>query len=615
MVRHESGQLRASWAAPDSGLDPTGYTLHWKESGADWADQNTVSEANAKGTSHIITGLTDGVEYAVRVIAYKDDAESAPSGEVAATPQETVPPSLSSAVVDGATLTVTFDEALDTNGGPDKTAFAVTVAGNDRGVDTVSVSGSIVTITLVTAVFAGDAVTVDYTAPTDQDAARIQDLAGNTAASFSGQAVTNETASDPLTASAHDVPSSHDGSAAFTFELRFSEEFPLSYSTLRDAAFTVTGGHVTNARRLEDGGNVKWEITVQPDSNGTVTVELPVTTDCTAPGAICIGDRRPLSSPLELTVDGPEGEPIVTNSPATGRPAISGTAQVGETLTASTSGIGDADGLTNATFSYQWLAGGSDIAGAAGSTHTLTYSEQGQTIQVRVTFTDDAGNAESLTSAATAQVEAKPNTPATGAPTISGTPQVGETLTASTSGIADQDGLDDVSYSYQWLAGGTDIDGATGSRHTLTASQQGQTVQVRVSFTDDAGNAESRTSVATDAVAAKPVPLTASFGNVPDSHTGSGEFTFNLSFSENFPLSYRTLRDHAFTIDGGDVTRAQRKVPGSNRTWTITVEPAGNGAVSITLPETTDCDDTGAICTSGGRMLSHSASVSISGPS
>ena len=164
MVRHESGQLRASWAAPDSGLDPTGYTLHWKGSGADWADQNTVSEANAKGTSHIITGLTDGVEYAVRVIAYKDDAEGAPSGEVAATPQETVPPSLSSAVVDGATLTVTYDEALDTNGGPDKTAFAVTAAGNDRGVDTVSVSGSIVSITLVTAVFAGDAVTVDYTA-------------------------------------------------------------------------------------------------------------------------------------------------------------------------------------------------------------------------------------------------------------------------------------------------------------------------------------------------------------------------------------------------------------------------------------------------------------------
>ena len=89
-----------------------------------------------------------------------------------------------------------------------------------------------------------------------------------------------------------------------------------------------------------------------------------------------------------------------------------------------------------------------------------------------------------------------------------------------------------------------------------------------------------------------------------------------LAFSENFPLSYVTLRDHAFIEDdNGPVTRAQRRVPGSNQTWTITVEPSGNGAITITLPETTDCNDTGAICTGDGRKLSHSTSVSISGPS
>ena len=268
VVRHESGKLRASWDAPESGPAPTGYTVQWKESRDDWGDQDDISEASAKGTSHVITGLTDGVEYAVRVIARKDDAESAPSGEAAATPRETLPPSLSAAAVDGATLTVTFDEALDTGQAPDQSAFAVTVAGSSRGVDTVSVSDSVVTIVLVSAVSAGDVVTVGYTAPTDQDAARIQDLEGNTAASFSGQAVTNETASDPLTASAHDVPSSHDGSAAFTFELRFSEEFPLSYRTLRDDAFTVTGGDVTNARRLDPPNNDEWEVHVEPDGDG-----------------------------------------------------------------------------------------------------------------------------------------------------------------------------------------------------------------------------------------------------------------------------------------------------------------------------------------------------------
>ena len=92
------------------------------------------------------------------------------------------------------------------------------------------------------------------------------------------------------------------------------------------------------------------------------------------------------------------------------------------------------------------------------------------------------------------------NTPATGAPTISGTAQVGQTLTADTSGISDADGLDNVSYSYQWLADDTEIDGATGSTYTLQASDNGKAIKVRVTFTDGAGNEESLTSAATEAV-------------------------------------------------------------------------------------------------------------------
>ncbi len=92
------------------------------------------------------------------------------------------------------------------------------------------------------------------------------------------------------------------------------------------------------------------------------------------------------------------------------------------------------------------------------------------------------------------------NSVATGAPTISGTAQVGQTLTADTSGIADEDGLTGVAYSYQWLADGADISGATSSSYTLVTAQQGKTIQVRVTFTDDAGNEESLTSAATDTV-------------------------------------------------------------------------------------------------------------------
>ena len=303
------------------------------------------------------------------------------------------------------------------------------------------------------------------------------------------------------------------------------------------------------------------------------------------------------------------------NLASTGRPTIDGTPQAGETLTAGAGNIADGNGLDNVTFQYQWTAGGSDIDEATASSFTLTSSQEGKAIQVQVYFTDDDGFSETATSEATTAVASGTavNNPPTGLPTISGTPQVEQTLTADTSSISDQDGLDNVSYSYQWIAGGADIDGATGSTYTLTYSQQGQTIQVRVDFTDDAGNSESLTSVATETVAAKPIPLTATFSNMPSSHSGTW-FEFTLTFSENVKAGYERIRDDAFTVSGGDVTKAVRKQQGSNQGWTIRVKPAGNGAISITLPETTDCDATGAICTYDKRKLSHSTSDSVAGP-
>ena len=202
------------------------------------------------------------------------------------------------------------------------------------------------------------------------------------------------------------------------------------------------------------------------------------------------------------------------NLTATGAPAITGTAQVGETLTADTSGIADADGLSNVQYEYQWLADDYDISGATASTYTLSNSDEGKAIKVEVSFTDDSGNEETLTSRATDAVAAAPqtNSPATGAPTISGTAQVGETLMADTSGSADADGLDNVQYEYQWTGDGEDIAGATGSTYTLSNSDEGKAIKVGVTFTDDAGNEETLTSAATDAVAAAPTPNTPATG-------------------------------------------------------------------------------------------------------
>ena len=499
----------------------------------------------------------------------------------------------------------------------------------------------------------------------------------------------------------------------------------IAWETLRDETDGDTGTSFTDPK---DKGDRQYVYRVWPH-NDRGPSHYSFRGDWAFNGGDPGGD--PVPAPY---VPPPPGQQQVeetpSNSPATGLPAVSGTAQVGETLTASTSGIADEDGLTNVSYRYQWIAGGSDIAGATGSSYTLTASEQGQTIQVRVTFTDDADNEETLTSEATAEVTAAPvpltasrpdsrfqsarhngaddrpqvivafslpvasfekttpsvsltgaavrsvrqheedgldnawiffldpdgsgdivfslatgqpcdsggictedgemlsegvqvtlpgpddpNNPPTGLPTISGTPQVDQTLTASTSNIDDSDGLTNVSYRYQWIAGGSDIDGATGSTYTLTYSEQGQTIQVKVTFTDDRNNTETLTSIATAAVAAAPEPLTVRLKvAAPTSHDGSSEFTFEIEFSEEFGLGYATLKNHAFNVTGGSVERAQRTDKPSNIPWRITVKPQGNGGVTIELPATTDCGAAGAICTGDGRKLSNSLSFTVSGP-
>ena len=239
---------------------------------------------------------------------------------------------------------------------------------------------------------------------------------------------------------------------------------------------------------------------------------------------------------------------------------------------------------------------------------------------MKVSFTDDAGNDEQLTSAVTGAVAAAPpppNTPATGLPTITGTAQVGETLTADTTGIADDDGLDNATFSYQWLADDAEINGATASTYTLADADAGKAIKVKVSFTDDAGNDEELTSAATGAVAAvvNP-PLTANAQNVPSSHDGSATFIFELRFSEELvsDFSYVTMRDHVLTVTGGSVTYVRRLGPPSNIGWEIHVTPDSDGSLIIVLPVTEDCDAQGAMCTEDGRMLSNSMELTVNGP-
>ena len=104
------------------------------------------------------------------------------------------------------------------------------------------------------------------------------------------------------------MPAKHDGQDPFGFELRFSHQIELSYRTLRDAAFEVTGGTVTGARRLERPSNRRWSIAVQPNSDADVVLTLPATLDCGADGAICTASGKALSGQVTATVEGPESK-------------------------------------------------------------------------------------------------------------------------------------------------------------------------------------------------------------------------------------------------------------------------------------------------------------------
>ncbi len=116
-----------------------------------------------------------------------------------------------------------------------------------------------------------------------------------------------------------------------------------------------------------------------------------------------IDDNTPRTPSLTLTVlKRPD------NKPAAGRPVITGTAVVGQTLTADISAITDRDGLPGKDdFSYQWIVndGDSEVSGATDATYMLSGDDIGKTVKVRVSFTDDRDNQEVVTSEATDPVD------------------------------------------------------------------------------------------------------------------------------------------------------------------------------------------------------------------
>ena len=461
-----------SGISDEDGLTSVAYSYQWLADGADIA--------GATAGTYTLADADEGAAVQARV-SFTDDAgneetlTSAATATVEGRPNSpaTGAPSTSGTVQVGETLTA------DTSGISDEDGLTSVTYSYQWLADDAAIADA--TATAYTLVDADEGTVISVRVSFTDDAGNEESLTSAATGTVSF-AVQQQTANSPAT-----------GAPVITGAAQVGETLTADTSGIADQ--DGLGSAVYSYQWLADdagiaGATAGTYTLVDADEGAAVQARVSFTDDA--------GNEETLTSAATATV---EGRP---NSPATGAPSTSGTVQVGETLTADTSGISDEDGLTSVTYSYQWLADDADIAGATATAYTLVDADEGTVISVRVSFTDDAGNEESLTSAATGTVEGRPNSPATGVPAISGAARVGETLTADTSAIADPDGLTNVSYGYQWIAGGTDLGGATGSTYTLTSAEVGKTVQVSVSFTDAAGNEETLTSAATDTVEARP---------------------------------------------------------------------------------------------------------------
>ena len=165
----------------------------------------------------------------------------------------------------------------------------------------------------------------------------------------------------------------------------------LAAATAQTADFTPVQPFNVTIPASADSGAATFQFTPDDDTSmeGSETVTVSGTT--TASGITTI-------NPATLTIIDNE----TPNNPPTGQPRITGTPQVGQTLTAVTTDIQDADGLGD--FAYQWKADETNIAEAMDSSYRLTNNEGGKRITVTVSFTDSIGTEETVTSQPTAAV-------------------------------------------------------------------------------------------------------------------------------------------------------------------------------------------------------------------
>ena len=166
-------------------------------------------------------------------------------------------------------LTLVFDEALDGGSEPAAPAFTVSVGGEARSVDGVSISQSAVTLTLSPAVTSGQTVTVGYTVPAGANAKPLRDAAGNRAAAFTGAGATNETAATlpGVSIAAASSPVTEGTAAAFVLTRTGSTAAALTVSvSVGQAGSALTGTVPTSVTFAAEASTTRLAVATANDA-------------------------------------------------------------------------------------------------------------------------------------------------------------------------------------------------------------------------------------------------------------------------------------------------------------------------------------------------------------
>ncbi len=437
---------------------------------------------------------------------------------------DTTAPTLLAMEVDGATLTMTYDEALKATspvGGGGNPVFRVAVGDNTftlSGVRAgVGTNRNQVAMTLDPPAEPGQTVVMSFHGTNATAASRVQDLAGNDAATFLANAMPVPIRN--LTPEGPHVDAVAFAGAAATYAIGGVIGVDLTF----DESVTVTGRPRLQLRIGAETVLAPWKT---GQSAGTMhRFEYVVAEgDADADGIAVVAHSLELDGGTIRASD--DGEDVRLDhrsrrDPARRvdgvRPAASSASVAGPVLTLTWSEPLDAASAPSGSGGFTVRIGGTaepalrsveiDAAdrrilrlalarsireGAADV--TLDYAPQPATA-----LRDRAGNDAAAFADLAVTAGAADNNPASGRVAISGTPTVGQILTAALSDLADRDGLAEApSYTFTWIAldGGTETtihssttNLARGS-YRLRPAQAGKTVKVEVAFEDHIGNDE-----------------------------------------------------------------------------------------------------------------------------